>query len=130
MLPDWMVGLTHKDWLLDGRPLRGKDDAALFRNLDWDKAYADLGPSSADDLGPYWHVPLKGESSNVHQLYPMVLETRWRYVVLRICSDLVSRCGSRHLQEENRKLKFELAEARWNLSILKFKCEHEQQKTR
>lgn len=88
-MPDWLAGLTHKDWLFDGSPIRGEVMIARFNNLDWEKAWVDLGPSVAGNLGPYWHVPLKetiinGEiydfGDTVHRLYPKLLQTKWANV--------------------------------------------------
>jgi hypothetical protein len=33
-------------------------------NLDWENAWVDLGPSTAGNQGPYWHVPLKETTAN------------------------------------------------------------------
>lgn len=90
----WRSDLTHKDWLFDGRPIRGRVMLARFENLDWSKAYIDLGPSISGNLGPYWHVPLKetvidGElydaGDTTHRLYPKVLQTRWAMLILHAC---------------------------------------------
>lgn len=92
----WRKDLTHKDWLFDGSPIRGRVLMAYFDNLDWDKAWIDLGPSIAGNLGPYWHVPLKqtvidGEvyacGETVHRLYPKVLQSRWALLVLHACNE-------------------------------------------
>lgn len=89
-LPEWMIGLTHKDWMFDGKPIRGDVMIAMFNNLDWSKAWVDMGPSIAGNLGPYWHVPLRetivngqiyAEGDTVHRLYPKLLLTKWLGVV-------------------------------------------------
>lgn len=90
----WRNDLSHKDWLFDGSPIRGKVMLARFNNLDWPKAWLDLGPSIAGNPGPYWHVPLKetvidGEvydlGDTVHRLYPKVLQSKWAMLILHAC---------------------------------------------
>lgn len=90
----WLDGLSHKDWLFDGHPIRGKVMMARFANLDWPKAWIDLGPSIAGNIGPYWHVPLKetwidGDlydcGDTVHRLYPKVLQSKWAMLILHAC---------------------------------------------
>lgn len=90
----WRDGPSHKDWLFDGSPIRGKVMLARFANLDWDKAYLDLGPSIAGNPGPYWHVPLRetiidGEiydcGDTVHRLYPKVIQSKWAMLILHAC---------------------------------------------
>lgn len=90
----WREGLSHKDWLFDGSPIRSPVMIARFNNLDWDNAYVDLGPSIAGNPGPYWHVPLKetwidGDlydcGDTVHRLYPKVLRTKWAMLILHAC---------------------------------------------
>lgn len=78
--PDWLAGLTHRDFLFDGY----RCSETIWGRLDWSRAYVDMGPSIAGNLGPYWHVPLPDEnypddpdSETVHRLYPRVLMTRW-----------------------------------------------------
>ena len=77
---DWLRGLTHKDWLFDGDPIRKGDKR--FDDLDWSKAWMDMGPSPAGNLGPYWHVPRK-VAETTHRLYPKVLKTKWLLVIRR-----------------------------------------------
>jgi hypothetical protein len=93
---DWLQGLDHRDWLFDGSVIRGKVMLARFNNLDWSKAWVDIGPSVAGNLGPYWHVPLKetiidGElydcGDTVHRLYPKVLTTKWLLLIRQACID-------------------------------------------
>lgn len=100
----WRDDLSHKDWLFDGQPVRGKVMMARFANLDWDKAWIDLGPSIAGNPGPYWHVPLKetwidGElydcGETVHRLYPKVLQSKWAMLVLHACYESESRAARR-----------------------------------
>lgn len=88
--PAWMDGLTHKDWLFDGIPIRGEVMIARFNNLDWSKAHVDIGPSPSGNLGPYWHVPLcktviDGEVYDMgdtwHRLYPKVLQSKWLLLI-------------------------------------------------
>ena len=90
----WRDGLSHKDWLFDGRPIRGRIMKERFKNLDWDNAWVDLGPSVVGNPGPYWHVPLKetiidGEvydcGDTVHRLYPKVLFSKWGPMMLQAC---------------------------------------------
>ena len=87
--PAWLDGLTHKDWLWDGRPIRGKVLIGRFNNLDWSKAWMDMGPSIADNLGPYWHVPLPSEGT-VHRLYPKV-PGKWMGVIRRAVEEAVAK---------------------------------------
>ncbi|MDE2096830.1 MAG: hypothetical protein KGL39_06245 [Patescibacteria group bacterium] len=86
MKPAWHKSLTAKDWLFDGRPIRGKETLAMFGRLDWAKSYIDLGPSPLGNLGPYWHVPLRktvvggktiADGDTTHRLYPKLLTTKW-----------------------------------------------------
>lgn len=90
----WRNELSHKDWLFDGSPIRGRVMMEKFKNLDWANAWMDLGPSVAGNLGPYWHVPLKetvidGEvyafGDTVHRLYPKVLKSKWALLILHAC---------------------------------------------
>ena len=96
----WRENLSPSDWLFDGSPVRGKVMLARFANLEWDKAWIDLGPSIAGNLGPYWHVPLKetwidgdlydcGET--VHRLYPKVLQSKWALLILHACYESENR---------------------------------------
>lgn len=85
----WRNDLSHKDWLLDGRPVRGTFLLEKFKNLDWDKAWVDLGPSIAGNLGPYWHVPMKeGHGDTTHRLYPKVLQSKWAMLILHACNEV------------------------------------------
>lgn len=92
----WRDGLTHRDWLFDGRPIRKNDKImmALFENLDWSQARLDLGPSVAGNPGPYWHVPLNrtvvdgvevAAGDTVHRLYPKLLTSKWGRLALHAC---------------------------------------------
>lgn len=76
MSPEWLSGTTHKDWLFDG----GRCSEEQWSHLNWAKAYVDLGPSAAGNLGPYWHVPHK-DGETVHRLYPKLLQGKWLNVV-------------------------------------------------
>lgn len=99
----WREGLSHKDWLFDGYPIRGRIMIERFNNLDWDKAWIDLGPSVVGNLGPYWHVPLKetvidGEQydcgDTVHRLYPKVLQSKWSLLILHACNEAARRADT------------------------------------
>lgn len=90
----WRDGLTHKDWLFDGSPIRGRVMEEKFKNLDWDAAWIDLGPSVVGNIGPYWHVPLKetvidgevyADGDTTHRLYPKVLQSKWAMLILHAC---------------------------------------------
>lgn len=92
----WRDGLSHKDWLFDGSPIRGPVMMAKFENLAWDRAWVDLGPSVAGNIGPYWHVPLNetvidgevyAEGDTVHRLYPKVLQSKWAMLILHACNE-------------------------------------------
>jgi hypothetical protein len=84
---NWREGLTHKDWLFDGRPIRGEYLIDRFSHLDWSRARVELGPSIAGNLGPYWHVPMD-DGDTVHRLYPKVLLSKWLLVIRRACEEL------------------------------------------
>lgn len=104
MIPAWLDGLTHKDWLFDGHPIRGRVMLARFENLDWEKAWVDLGPSVAGNPGPYWHVPLKetvidGDvydcGDTVHRLYPKLLLSKWLPLVRHAIEESLKRANKR-----------------------------------
>jgi hypothetical protein len=82
----WLAGLSHKDWLFDGYPIKGERMLERFGRLDLTQARIDFGPSVAGNLGPYWHVPLP-EDETVHRLYPKVLETKWLPLIRQACLD-------------------------------------------
>ena len=93
----WRDKLSPGDWLFDGSPVRGKVMLARFANLDWAKAWVDLGPSPGGNLGPYWHVPLRrtiidgelyDDGDTVHRLYPKVLQSRWALLILHACFEI------------------------------------------
>jgi len=85
-LPDWLAGTTHKDWLRDGRSC----SKAQWDFLDWSKAFVDMGPSTAGNLGPYWHVPDRdGDCS--HRMYPRLLQGKWLPVVRRAIEEAKAR---------------------------------------
>lgn len=105
---EWLDGLTHRDWLFDGSPIRGRIMIARFANLDWSKAWVDIGPSVAGNPGPYWHVPLRrtiidGEiyalGDTIHRLYPKVLQSKWQPLILHACKEVAARAKSK--QEPN-----------------------------
>jgi hypothetical protein len=85
-IPDWLAGTTHKDWLFDGRRCTPEQ----WASLDWSKAYVDLGPSIAGNLGPYWHVPdLDGDCT--HRLYPKMLQGKWLNVIRQAIEEHAAR---------------------------------------
>lgn len=87
MSDDWREGLTYKDWLFDGRIIRARTfDLVRFNRLDWSKAWVDLGPSVAGNLGPYWHVPMD-DGETTHRLYPLVLATKWQPLIRQACEE-------------------------------------------
>lgn len=75
-MPDWMGELSHRDWLFDGHPIRSARLMKMWDDLDWTRAWLDMGPSPAGNLGPYWHVPLQN-GETVHRLYPKLVHTKW-----------------------------------------------------
>lgn len=78
MNEDWLKGLTHNDWLLDGEPVRSNWQKEKFRRLDWSRAWMDMGPSPADNRGPYWHVPWDFNGEELWaRLYPKLIFTKW-----------------------------------------------------
>lgn len=89
--PKWLRGTTCKDWLFDG----GRCSPEQWAALDWTKAYVDLGPSPAGNLGPYWHVP-HVDGDTVHRLYPKLLKTKWANVAHQAATEAryqSSKCG-------------------------------------
>jgi hypothetical protein len=73
-LPAWLDGLGPQDFLLDGR----RCTPAQWASLDWKRAYVDMGPSPAGNLGPYWHVPYRHDDDELSaRLYPKVLRSKW-----------------------------------------------------
>lgn len=85
-MSDWREGLTHKDWLFDGSPIRSDFMIERFNRLDWSKAWVDLGPSIAGNLGPYWHVSMD-DGDTIHRLYPKVLQSKWMPLIRQACID-------------------------------------------
>jgi hypothetical protein len=47
-LPEWLTGTTRKDWLRDGYTITEEQ----WADLDWSRAWVDMGPSPAGNLGP------------------------------------------------------------------------------
>lgn len=90
MTENWREGLTHKDWLFDGNPIRSAFLIDRFNRLDWSKARIDLGPSIAGNLGPYWHVPMD-DGETVHRLYPKVLQTKWLLLIRQACEEYAAK---------------------------------------
>jgi hypothetical protein len=86
VLPDWLEGLTHKDFLFDGV----KCTEEIWAELDWSRAYVDMGPSPAGNVGPYWHVPRPYEDT-VHRLYPKVLKSKWLLLIRRAVEESIER---------------------------------------
>lgn len=80
--PKWLDGLCYKDWLIDGSPSRY--NAQIWDDLNWSKAWMDLGPSPAGNIGPYWHVPRISDDDIVHRLYPKLLQTKWLLLVRQV----------------------------------------------
>lgn len=83
-----MDGLTYRDWLFDGHAIRSEAMIEKWNDLDWSKAWVDMGPSTAGNLGPYWHVPLRSEDT-VHRLYPKLLQSKWLLVVRQAVEELI-----------------------------------------
>jgi hypothetical protein len=83
---EWLEGLTRKDWLLDGSPC----SESQWKALDWSKAYMDLGPSPAGNLGPYWHVP-NTKDECVNRLYPKVLQSKWARLIHQAITEATTR---------------------------------------
>src|SRR3990167_8428086 len=95
MTPEWLTGLSHKDWLFDGHPIRGERMLDQFAKLDWGNAHVDLGPSPTGNLGPYWHVPLHYKDDEfVHRLYPKI-PGKWLHLIRRACEEIAER-AARH----------------------------------
>jgi hypothetical protein len=113
--PDWISGLTHKDWMLDGYSIRGEILLSRWEDLDWSQAYVDMGPSPAGNAGPYWHVPLKS-ADTVHRLYPK-LPTKWFPVVRHAIEESIARVNSDALQKENHDLRMENFDLRVQLRL-------------
>lgn len=86
-LPFLDGALKHSDWYLDGYPVKGELAIKKFDNLDWSKAWIDLGPSPSGNLGPYWHVPHTDEGT-IHRLYPKALKTKFGPLLLRASLDI------------------------------------------
>jgi len=121
-LPVWMEGLTHKDWLFDGHPIKSEVALERFRLLDWKAAWVDLGPSVAGNPGPYWHVPLHWDDDDtIHRLYPKVLTGKWLPLIRQACKELIERADPGRLREENDKLRVELATAKIRIAELEKK---------
>jgi hypothetical protein len=55
-LPEWLTETTRKDWLRNAYAISKEQ----WADLDWSRAWVDMGPSPTGNLGPYRHVPLKG----------------------------------------------------------------------
>jgi hypothetical protein len=84
---DWLLGLTHKDWLRDAHPCSQEQWDAL----DWLTAWMDLSPSAAGNRGPYWHVMDK-DGDCQHRMYPRIPE-KWLPVVRRAIEEAVAKAG-------------------------------------
>lgn len=78
--PAWAAGLSTRDWLIDGHPIRGEYLLAKWARLDWNNACVDIGPSIMGNPGPYWHVADPDEDT-VHRLYPRLVLTKWQPLV-------------------------------------------------
>ena len=90
--PDWLTGLTHEDWLFDGYAIRSDVMIERFDNLDWSKAWVDMGPSIAGNPGPYWHVPLPSEET-VHRLYPKALKSKWLPMIRQAIKEMIEQAA-------------------------------------
>lgn len=86
-MTDWLQSLTPRDWLLDGHPIRGRAMIEAFNQLDWSKAWMDMGPSPTGNPGPYWHVP-DSDGDATHRLYPK-LAPKWLPLVRRAVEETV-----------------------------------------
>ena len=93
-LPNWLIGLDHRDWLFDGHPINTASAIERFKRLNWHDAYMDLGPSPMGNLGPYWHVPLADEET-VHRLYPKLLSTKWLPLIRQAIDEAISQSRER-----------------------------------
>ena len=82
-LPAWHGDLTHRDWLFDGSSINTAPMLARWIELDWSKAWMDMGPSPAGNPGPYWHVPMK-DGETTHRLYPKLLKTKWLLLIREV----------------------------------------------
>lgn len=77
-----------KDWMLNGRKVRGEDQLLLWSKLDWKRAWLDMGPSPAGNPGPYWHVPWDFDGEELWaRLYPKIGLTRHLALLQRIAAD-------------------------------------------
>ena len=83
-LPEWLEGLSCRDFLFDGG---GPCTAEMWQRLDWSKAYVDMGPSPAGNLGPYWHVPR--DDGTIHRLYPKILKTKWLLLIRQAIEEVL-----------------------------------------
>jgi hypothetical protein len=76
------------DWLLNGEPIRRKEQKLLWSKLDWSRAYLDKGPSPAGNPGPYWHVPWNFDGEKLWaRLYPKLMMSRHLPLLQRIARD-------------------------------------------
>lgn len=115
--PAWLDGLTHKDWMFDGSKIKGDYMLARFENLDWSRAWVDMGPSVAGNPGPYWHVPFNGptilngeevdDGDTTHRLYPKLLQTKWLPLVRQAMTEMIGsdKRDKLALKRTNAKLK-------------------------
>jgi hypothetical protein len=87
--PEWLSGLDHRDWLFDGHPIN-KNFMDAWNDLDWSKAWMDMGPSVAGNPGPYWHVPRIKEDTT-HRLYPKVLQGKWLRLIQHAIAETAAR---------------------------------------
>jgi hypothetical protein len=76
------------DWLLNGEPIRRKEQKLLWSKLDWSRARMDMGPSPAGNPGPYWHVPwnFDGEILSA-RLYPKLALSKHLPLLQRIARE-------------------------------------------
>ena len=91
-MADWQKGLQMGDWLLDGSHIRSADQKLKWTKLDWSRAWMDMGPSPAGNLGPYWHVPWDFEGEELWaRLYPKLVLTKWLPLVRHAIKEAVER---------------------------------------
>lgn len=84
-MTDWHEGLSEKDWLLNGDPIRSASQRLLWSKLDWSRAWMDAGPSPAGNPGPYWHVPWDFDGEELWaRLYPRLILTKWQPLIARV----------------------------------------------
>lgn len=84
----WLAGTTRTDWLYNGHKPPSEE---VWAQLEWDKAWVDLGPSPMGNPGPYWHVPLNDGEETVQRLYPKILLSKWLLIIRQACLELAAK---------------------------------------